>query len=270
MKTDLAFADMFSHNPGWLGELTGLDLPEASRAGPKAFKGIEREADWVLEPLDPQHPHYVVEFQMQLDNSIYQRLNLYRTLHWLSIHDAKRFSVVEFKQADIREVVIFGTREKQPRHLPVPPGVTLLFLDEALDSLKGRDPGSPLLPALAPLTEETTELELNAAKYYNTIQGNPVLESQAREVLLDIFKYFLYQHFDHKTEQEFKAMIAKLTPIQETRVGRDLIEQGIEQGIEQRNREIVLRMNASGMDVDQIVSVTGIPKEAVLEHLAAE
>ena len=54
MKTDLAFAQLFAHNPEWLGELTGLELPGIREAGPRKFKGVEREADLVLIPKDPK------------------------------------------------------------------------------------------------------------------------------------------------------------------------------------------------------------------------
>ena len=65
-------------------------------------------------------------------------------------------------------------------------------------------------------------------------------------------------------------MIAQLTPIRETRVGKDLIQEGLEEGQEKKEKEIVLRMNAGGMPVEQIESITGIPKEKILQHLAAE
>ena len=265
MKTDLAFTEMFSHNPGWLGELAGLDLPEAAEAGPVKFKGIEREADLVLRPKDQGDPHYLVEFQMQLDNSIYARLTLYQSLHWLSIHDPMEFARRSFQQAEIRGIVLFGTRNDQPEHLPVPGNTVVLFLDELVESLRKRNPGSPLLPALAPLTEKASVLESQAKRFYSNIQKNQQIGKQARNVLLDIFEYFLYQRFNSKTNREIQSMIAKLTPLNETRAGQELIEQGIEQ----RNREIVMRMNAQGMDVEQIVSVMGIPKEKVLQHLAA-
>ena len=166
MKTDAAFAELFSHNPRWLGELTGIDFPDIAKAAPKKFKGVEREADLVLQPKVASKPHYV------------------------EIHD------------------------------------------------------------------------------------NPELVPEARKVLLDIFEHLLYQRFNKKTAKALQAMIAKLTPIKETRAGQDLIkevmEEGMEKGMEIRQREIVLRMNAKGMTVEQIEDTTGISKEDILRHLAAE
>ena len=84
----------------------------------------------------------------------------------------------------------------------------------------------------------------------------------------------LYQRFNKRTAKAIQAMIAKLTPLRETRAGQDLIkesiERGIERGMEKREREIVLSMNAKGMTVDQIVDTTGISKKDILRHLAAE
>jgi len=48
------------------------------------------------------------------------------------------------------------------------------------------------------------------------------------------------------------------------------IEKGIEKGIKQERKDIILRMNASGLDVEKIVSLTGIPKADVLQCLAAD
>ena len=91
---------------------------------------------------------------------------------------------------------------------------------------------------------------------------------------LDIFEHLLYQRFNKKTAKALQTMIAKLTPLKETRAGQDLIqesmEKGVEKGIEKGQREIVLRMNAKGMTVEQIEETTGIPKEGILRHLAAE
>jgi predicted transposase/invertase (TIGR01784 family) len=47
------------------------------------------------------------------------------------------------------------------------------------------------------------------------------------------------------------------------------IEKGIEKGIKQERKDIILKMNASGLDVDKIVSLTGIPKDEVLQCLAS-
>ena len=270
MKTDLAFAELFSRYPGWFLELTGLDLPEPAVAEPYKFKGVEREADLVIRPKDPGNPYFVVEFQMQLDNRIFNRANLYRALLWDSLLQPGDGQRKGFRPPDVRAIVVFGTEALVPEHWEVPEKTTVLFLDGLLEVLEARDPGSPSLPVFAPLTLETSELEKKAQRYYGEIQDHPKVDGAAKELLLSIFEYFLYQHFDSKTEKNIRAMIAKLTPLQETRAGKDLIQEGYERGVEKREREIILSMNANGMTVEQIMKATDLPKGTVLGHLEAE
>ena len=47
-------------------------------------------------------------------------------------------------------------------------------------------------------------------------------------------------------------------------------EQLIEEGIEQRDREIVLRMEASGMEPPQISSLTGLEEAKVYQIFAGK
>ena len=58
VKTNIAFAQLFSGDPEWLRELTLLDFPETQEADPVKFKEVEREADLVPKPKDPKAPHH--------------------------------------------------------------------------------------------------------------------------------------------------------------------------------------------------------------------
>ena len=266
----MAFTQIFSLNPRWLEDLTGLQLPGIREAGPRKFKGVEREADLVLVPEDPNAPHYIVEFQMQLDNSIYNRVRHYCCFCWDLVHERRDFGRRDFKERDIHAIVIFATRKEQPRNLQAPEKTTVLFLDELLDTLRSRDPASPLAAVFAPLTDTASNLEKLAPKDYGEIQNSQKLDKHTRTTLLDIFEYFLYQRLNQKTIQEIQAMIATLTPIKETRVGKDLINEGMVKGMEKgmvkERRGIVLRMKANGVEAGEIATLTGIPIEEVNRH----
>lgn len=271
MKTDAAFAQLFSHNPKWLQELTQLDLPDIAQAAPCRFKQVEREADLVLTPANPEEPHYIVEFQMQHDGTIYNRTQLYACLLWETLNADRNPTQRNFRQIEVRKAILFGSRQHQPPNLPIPDDIRVLFLEELIPAFADHHPDSPLVPILATLDEERSKLENHAREYYRKIQQHPALSPADRTTLLDIFQSLFIQRFKNKNQQDLLAMIAELTPIEETRVGRDLLEQGrhegLEQGLEQGQKAIVLGMYSQGLDAEQIARQTTLPLETVQRYL---
>jgi predicted transposase YdaD len=110
--------------------------------------------------------------------------------------------------------------------------IEFLFLDELIEKLRTRIPDSPLLAVLAPLIVDDNQLEKQASSYYAAIKSNPNLKDDERKVLSNVFIHFISQRFKHLDSQQFQKMIAQLTPIEETCVGKELIEKGIKTGIE--------------------------------------
>lgn len=64
-------------------------------------------------------------------------------------------------------------------------------------------------------------------------------------------------------------MIAELTPLHETRAGRELLEEGIEKGIEKGIEALVRRMSAKGKGVAEISDLTDLSIEQVSRILQA-
>jgi len=65
-------------------------------------------------------------------------------------------------------------------------------------------------------------------------------------------------------------MIAELTPIQETRVGRELLKEGIERGIERGTADLIQRMAAKGKSPAEIAELTDFSLEAIEGFRASE
>ena len=88
---------------------------------------------------------------------------------------------------------------------------------------------------------------------------------------LVLLKYFFFTDTS-VDKQAFQGMVKTLDspPIEEATMtlAEQYKQEGIEQGIETKEREIVLHMNATGMDVDTIAQATGIPQPKVLQYLA--
>jgi hypothetical protein len=72
--------------------------------------------------------------------------------------------------------------------------------------------------------------------------------------------------FRNRTTEEIQTMIAELTPVEETRAGRELIEKGIERGIEQGIEQGIERVTlvqlervCGGLDAARRERVAALP-----------
>lgn len=273
MDTDRIFHELFRNHPEWLRELTGLPLPEGCQGSSRILKQLEIRCDLLLEPADPDDPRYLVEFQLYHDHSIFNRIELARQLLWKHLHSRTDCRRRDFFPGVIEAVVLFGSRTELPTSSDRYPQIRILFLDEMLESLRRRHPHSPLLAALAPLNEPAAELEKDAAALYRRIRGNAELEAEDREVLTEIFLNLLLQRFKTKSREEIRKMIAELTPLHETRAGRELLEEGIEKGIkkgiEKGIESLVRRMSAKGRSALEISELTDLSVDQVSRILQA-
>lgn len=271
MDTDRIFHELFRDHPEWLRELTGLPLPEGCRGASRILKQLEIRCDLLLESADPDDPRYLVEFQLYHDHSIFNRIELARQMLWKHLHSRVDCRRRDFRPGVIEAVVLFGSRTELPSSSDRYPQIRILFLDEMLESLRRRHPASPLVAALAPLDEPAAELEKDAAAHYHQIRSNADLRSDDREVLAEIFLNLLLQRFKTKSREEIRKMIAELTPLHETRAGRELleegIEKGIEKGIERGIKDLVRRMSAKGKSVAEISDLTDLSVEQISQIL---
>lgn len=268
MDTDHIFHELFRHHPEWLRELTGLPLPEGCRGSSCVFKQLEIRCDLLLEPEAPCDPFYLVEFQLYHDHSIFNRIELARQLLWKQLNEKRLCRRRDFVPREVETVVLFGSSTELPSSYARHPLTRILFLDELLETLEKRAPGSPLVAALAPLHLPLTELEKDAAGYYDQIREAALLPQEDREVLGEIFLLLLLQRFKTKTREEIRKMIAELTPLHETRAGMELLEEGIEQGIEQGVANLVRQMGAKGLSPSEISELTDLTIPDIARFLA--
>lgn len=232
LDTDRIFYEIFRKHPDWLRELTELPLPAGCRGSAMALKQLEIRCDLLLEPSAGEDPHFLVEFQLYHDHSVFNRAELARQLLWKQLNGREDCRRRQFRPRTVEVAVIFGSRTELPSCSDSYPGIRVLFLDELLEALEKRHPDSPLVAALAPLSDSLPELETMAAKHYGRIKNDSGLRLDDREMLVDVFLNLLLQRFKSKNWEEIRKMIAELTPLHETRAGRELLEEGIEKGLE--------------------------------------
>ena len=139
--------------------------------------------------------------------------------------------------------------------------------------IRGTLLGCLALQALKAVSENRIE------EFINTSAGllrNLFDAENPMDVVMALLRYFYVT--DHSIDKEgFNHMVKRIgTPLAKDTamtIAEEYIEEGMQQGMQkgmqQGQKEIVLRMNASGMDVEQIVSLTGIAKANVLQYLAS-
>ena len=270
LDTDHLFHELFRDRPEWLRELTGLPLPHGCTGSSRTLKQLEIRCDLLLEPVDPGAPCYLVEFQLYHDHSIFNRIELARQLLWKHLNPRNDCRRRDFRPREVETVVLFGSRSELPSSHGRFPLTRTLFIDELLAALETRQPDSPLLAALAPLRSPLLELEKEAAGHYSLIKS-AALQREDREVLSEIFLNLLLQRFKTKNREEIRQMIAELTPLHETRAGKELLEEGIERGIEQgieRGIErgaanLIRKMVSKGRSMAEISDLTDLSTEEI-------
>jgi len=99
-----------------------------------------------------------------------------------------------------------------------------------------------------------------------------VMVDSPQEIARVLFRYMFYTDTSID-KQLYQDRVKIIQPKEVSQTAMTLAEQfiaeGIEKGIKQERKDIILKMNASGLDVDKIVSLTGIPKDEVLQCLAS-
>lgn len=277
MDTDTVLYRLFRDHPDWLRDLTGLPIPTDSVATSQALKQLEIRCDLLLEPIDHNDPCWVIEFQFYHDHSIFNRAELARQLLWKHLNNRNDCRMRDYQPRRVKSVIIFGSQTELPNHTPEDyPLTEVLFFDELLETLEQNQPDSPLLAALAPLSQPLNLLENEASAHYHSIRNAQELPSADRDILTEIFLNLLLQRFKTKTHEEIRTMIAELTPIKETRVGQELLEEGIERGIERgmergikRGMEKVIRAMAfKGKSASEISELTDVPIQQIERFLA--
>lgn len=220
MKTDKQIFGIFAAFPQWIFELTGLPWPGPCQLLSVSLKAIEQTADGVVYPDSVIEPLTVIEFQFQLDPTIYARIVIEMALVQQS--NAMR---------DVQGVIFFFDEKLDPKTDPWRQVVHAFYLDELINGLAQREPDHPLVAVFRPVLLESEErLEKEARQYYNQIKSSD-LPKPSVSLLLDIFVNWIEQRFDKKGKQEIEEMlIGALPDLRETQSGKDLIQIGRVEG----------------------------------------
>ena len=227
--------------------------------------------DGLMKPDNPDNPYFVVEFQMQQDDTIY-----YRTVMEMAAMG------INHQQNTYYGIIIFADKTIDPVSEPWSslfiknsPALQVFYLDELLKSLKEKEPGHLLIAVFQPyLQKDQVLLEKEAGDYYNQIQNCSISE-EMKKSLSDVFMSWMLIRFKDKKYQEVLEMLTLTTPLEETVAYKELVAIGRKEGkiegkIEGKSEgekntqiEVALRMLKKGFELNTICELTGISLEEV-------
>ncbi len=228
MHTDKLFQEYFQIVPQAMLELLQIAQPCVYRYESPVVKSSERRMDGFMEPEIAGHPYYFVEIQGYDDELIY----------WRGLHHVTRYHETrpDLDRQNWKLIVLFLDSAYDPGIESLGPlvhGAEHWILRGVLPDLLQNTPStSPWLNVLRPLAARTVEeVQRHGAEWIRSIQTYPKLGKRQRSNLIDLLIKFVVQRFVELPYTEVEAML-KLTPIEETRAGKELIQLGLERGLE--------------------------------------
>jgi predicted transposase YdaD len=240
----------------------------AYRYDSPVVKTSERRLDGFLEPLQAGCPYYFVEVQGYYDDRIY----------WRGLHPVTRYHETrsDLDGQDWRLIVFFLDKAYDPGVAtlgPLAAGSKRWLSRGVLPSLLARLPqSSPSLNVLRPLAVRTVnQVRRQGPVWVQSIRELTALDERQRNGLVDLLVKFVVQRFVDLPYKEVEAML-KLTPLEQTRAGQELIQLGIEEGRQEGRQEglregilAVLSVRFAEIPETQLSGVS-----ALLEHITDE
>lgn len=220
MKTDRQVYRLFQANPEWLFELTRLESLGPSEFRSFTVKSLQRDADGVVVPHDASQPLTVVEVQFQPDDTIYPRI----VTEMAAVQ-------VEHQMRAVQGIILFRFPHLDPQTTPWNQVVRAFLLRDLVEVLQSAHPEHPLVAVFQPVLLSNEQiLEQRAVQYYRQIKGS-TLPDPLKMALLEIFVSWLEQRLPHMSKKEMDAMfLGELPDLEDTQLGKDLIEIGEKRG----------------------------------------
>ncbi len=188
---------------------------------------MERRIDGFFRRTDGKGPNLFLEVQGYGDKKVVWRLFQELTTYYLQSEDEKPFIAI----------VLYVDEKHDPRDMPFscfPPNQ--LIQVHLADSLKKAGHLHKALMVLEPLVlESREELAEKIPQWKATLETLDSPESEKRH-LRELLTYAIVEKFSKLTKEEIEKML-KLTPLDETVAGKELIQIGKSQGLEEGREE---------------------------------
>ena len=263
MRRDSIFYKLFQQSPTWLFELVPNPPTNSDsyRFDSVAVKEPKFEIDGVFLPpeSDGAGVVYFCEVQFQKDEQLYERVWAESSLYFY--RNRARFS-------DWQAVIIYPSRSIEQsdihphRSLLNGGQVHRVYLDELGDIRQ-----LPLWVALMVLTTVDEEQAPEEARYLLTRTTQEMLSPSSRAIIELITTIMVYR-FEQLTQAEVESMLG--INLKETRVYREIKEEGREEGREEATANLILRQLTKRFgelseEIRSLISALPLP---VLEDLS--
>ncbi|MEO1430255.1 MAG: Rpn family recombination-promoting nuclease/putative transposase [Cyanobacteria bacterium J06632_19] len=234
MRRDSIFYKLFQQYPGLLFELLTNPPENASeyKFDSVAVKEPTFEIDGVFLPPENQSPGAVFfcEVQFQKDERLYERVFAESSLYFY--RNRNRFN-------DWQVVIIYPSRNTEQSDIYPhrgqlnSPQVHRIYLDELGDIRQ-----LPVWVALMVLTTVNEQQAPEEARYLISRSSSEQPETRS-QVIIDLITTIIAYKFEQLSRSEVETMLG--ITLEETRMYRDIKEEGREEGKEAEARSLILR-----------------------------
>ena len=219
MKTDKQIHALLASSPeAFRFLIDGIELNDPYQGRSVVFKDLERRADHVFEPDDGKGPTYLIEVQAQHTGDVYDRLVLELLLYRRAHPERTVYGQVIFLTASCDEPDWLCAEwvGRGPLRKPV-------YLDQVLEKARQHHPDHPLLAVFLPWFARDAELAQQAPLAWRRLEA---LTEPGAAVLLDVFMSWMMERYKGQTYEEVLRMLQVLTPLEETRSYKELVNLG--------------------------------------------
>ncbi|MEM7539082.1 MAG: DUF2887 domain-containing protein [Chloroflexota bacterium] len=263
MNTDKLFHEYFQAVPQAVFELAQIEVACSYEYISPVVKASERRLDGFLKPQVEGQPYFFLEIQGYNDSHIY-----WRSISQLGLsHEQNR----ELDGQNWQVIIFFldESYDPGPKTLgPLYPARRRWLTRKVLPKVLAKiDNPPPILNVLLPLAATSiADVEENGAKWVDEIRHDPTLNKAIEMKLISLLVQFIGQKFVDLPKKEIDQML-QLTPFEQTAAGKDYIEEGLQQGLQQARREDILETLKLRFEQVGKVILTTIEKINDVDHL---
>jgi predicted transposase YdaD len=228
MKTDELLYELFKIEPKSLLRLVQVELEGEYVFESLTIKTTEKRLDGFLHRIDGIGPNVFVEIQGYPDPTIY----------WRALREVSTYYEQTNDPHPCLLIVLFLDEKDEPTDCPAlalvsPHHLIRAYLKPCLDAV-GKQAG--VLTVLKPLVVSNKQEVFEHIRDWKAELAALALPPEKFQVVLDLLEYLILQRFPTLHRKEFDTML-HLTPIEETLIGKELIQIGKQEGRQEGRQE---------------------------------
>ncbi len=190
------------------------------------LKETELRVDGFLESDQKNEPVYFVEFQAYQDDTIYHRV-----IKGMAIYGERNPRQI------VRGMILFTKESLDPKTEPwyylsrsKSPDFKVYYFDRMLRTLEKKEKNHPLVLVCKPYMVEDQEVLKSESKEWYKVLESEDMDKNLKDVYCTVFIRWMQERFKTSSYEEIFDMLESLTPIEETKSYKELVEKGKKEG----------------------------------------